>query len=301
MVKGVADRALDQSTGVGGLQATLVLTLEFGVADKDRDQRGAAGHDVVGRQGGRTLVLADSVRMILETAQQGGAETRFMRAPVGRRDRVAIRMDEPVGAREPSDSPFDRTVFARLVHPPGENLVGYEFLTLGVGCEVVAKAAGKMERGLRRDFRAFADKRERAAPSNLDASEQIGFRARHLEHARRIKPRLGAENLGVGQKAHFGAAAVRRLADDGERGRGLAALKRLAIEGLTAGDLDFEPFGQRVHHRDADAMKSAGGLIGAAVELPARVEHRHDDFEGGFFGKFRVRIDRHPTAVVDYA
>ncbi len=45
-------------------------------------------------------------------------------------------------------------------------------------------------------------------------------------------------------------------------------------------------------------MQPARGLIGAAVEFPAGVQHGHDHFEGGLFGKFRVRIDRHAAAVV---
>ena len=138
MVEGVAHHAIDQSRGFGRLQTALVLTLEFGLANEDRDQRGATGHDVVGRQRGRALALADAVRMVLETAQQGGAEARFMRAAVGRRDRVAIRMNEPVSAREPGDRPFDRAVLARLVDSAGEDLVGYEFLTLDVGGEIVS-------------------------------------------------------------------------------------------------------------------------------------------------------------------
>ena len=224
-----------------------------------------------------------------------------MRPAVGGRDGVAIGMNEAVVAREPCDRPFDRAVLARFLDPAGERLVGDELLPLDVGGEIVSQAPGEMKRGLRRDFRAFADERGRAAPADLDAAEQIGLRARHLEHARRIKPRLSAENLRIGQKAHLGAAAVRRLADDGERAGRLAALERLAIERLTAGDLDFELLGQRIHHRHADAMEPAGGLIGAAVEFAAGVQHRHDDFEGRLLGKFRVRVDRHAAAVVDHA
>ena len=79
VVEGVAHRALDQSRGVGGLQTALVLALELRLADEDRNQRGAARHHVVGRQRGRALALADPVRMVFQTTQQGGAETRFMR------------------------------------------------------------------------------------------------------------------------------------------------------------------------------------------------------------------------------
>ncbi len=75
VVEGVAHRALNQPRRVGGLQTALVLTLEFGFANEDRNQRGATRHHVVGCQRGRPLALADAVRMVLEPAQQGGAET----------------------------------------------------------------------------------------------------------------------------------------------------------------------------------------------------------------------------------
>ena len=157
-----------------------------------------------------------------------------------------------------------------------------------------------MKRRFRRDFRAVADQRGRAMPADLDAPEQIGLRTRHLEHARGIEARLGAENLRIGQKTHLGAAAVQRLADDRKLAGRLAPFERLPIKRLAAGDLDLEFLGQRVHHRDADAVEPAGGLVGAAVEFAARVQHRHDHFEGGLFGKFRVRVDRHAAAVVDH-
>ena len=82
---------------------------------------------------------------------------------------------------------------------------------------------------------------------------------------------------------------------------GAPALERLAIERLAARYLDFQLFRQRVDDRDADAVEAAGGLIGAAVEFAARVQHRHDDFERGLLGKFRMRVDRHAAAVVEHA
>ena len=138
-------------------------------------------------------------------------------------------------------------------------------------------------------------------PADLDAPEQIGLRAGHLEHARRIEARLSPENLRIGEKAHLGAAPVQCLADDRKLACRLAALERLSIERLPAGDLDLELLGQRIDHRDADAMQSAGGLVGAAVEFSAGVQLRHDDFEGRHFRIFWVRVDRHAAAVVDDA
>ena len=137
-------------------------------------------------------------------------------------------------------------------------------------------------------------------PADLDASEQVGLRTRHLEHTRGIEARLSAEDLRVGQKAHLGAAPVQRLADDRKPAGRLTSRERLPIEGLPAGDLDFELLRQRIHDRDANAVESARGLVRAAVEFAACVQHRHNHFKRGLFGKFRVRVDRHAAAVVDH-
>ncbi len=45
-------------------------------------------------------------------------------------------------------------------------------------------------------------------------------------------------------------------------------------------------------------MQAAGGLVGLAVELAARVQGAEDDFERGFVGEFRVGVDRDAAAVV---
>ncbi len=78
----------------------------------------------------------------------------------------------------------------------------------------------------------------------------------------------------------------------------MAALERHSIELLAARDLDLEPRGQRVHHRDADAVQTARGLVDLGVELAAGMQRAHDDFERGFFREFRMRIDRNAAAIV---
>ena len=60
------------------------------------------------------LVLADAVGVILEAAQQRGAQAGFMRAAVRRRDGVAVGIEEAVGVGGPGDRPFDRAVAAGL-------------------------------------------------------------------------------------------------------------------------------------------------------------------------------------------
>ena len=173
MVEGVAHRALDDPRRLGGLQAALVLALEFRLADEHRDERGAAGHHVVGGQRAGALGLADALGVILQGAQQRGAQARLVRAAVGRRDRVAIGMDEAVLGGEPGDRPFDRAVLARLLDLAGEDLIDDERLALDVGGEIVLEAAGKVEDRLGRDFRASREQRRARSAS--------GFRRRRTD------------------------------------------------------------------------------------------------------------------------
>ena len=73
----------------------------------------------------------------------------------------------------------------------------------------------------------------------------------------------------------------------------------LAVKRLVARDLDHGLGRERVDDADADAVEAARGRIGLALELPARVEHGHDDLERRLARIFGVRIDRHAAAVVD--
>src|ERR1700722_327744 len=138
MVEGVANHAIDQSRGFDRLQTALVLSLKFGLANENRDQRRATDHNVVGCQCRCALALANAVGMVLKPAQQSGAETRLMCAPVWGRDGVAIRMNEAVIAREPCDRPFDGAMLACFFDAAGEDLVGHEFLTLDIRGEIVS-------------------------------------------------------------------------------------------------------------------------------------------------------------------
>ena len=107
-------------------------------------------HDVVGGQRRRALGLADALGVILQPAQQRGAQARFVRAAVRRRDGVAIGMDEAVLAGEPGDRPFDRAMLARFLDLAGEGLVDDQLLALDVGGEIILQAAREVKRRLRR-------------------------------------------------------------------------------------------------------------------------------------------------------
>ena len=146
-------------------------------------------HHVVGGERRGALRLADALGVVLEAAQQRGAQARFVSAAVRRRDGVAVGMDEAVLDGGPGDRPFDRAVLAVLLDLAGEGLVDDQFLPLDVGGEIVLQAAGKMEGRLGGDLAFGVDERGRAAPANFHAAEQIGLGARHLEQPRRVEAR----------------------------------------------------------------------------------------------------------------
>ena len=83
----------------------------------------------------------------------------------------------------------------------------------------------------------------------------------------------------------------------GERRLGYAALVALAPDLAVALDLELEPLGERVHHRDADAVQAARDLVAVLVELPARVQRGHHDLGGGAL-LAGVLVDRDAAAVV---
>ncbi len=98
-------------------------------------------------------------------------------------------------------------------------------------------------------------------------------------------------------------AAFGGVADAADVGLGDAAFVLLVIDLAVAADFDFAPFGEEVDDRDADAVETAGGLVGAFFELAAEFEDGHHAFErghiaAGFFGKLGVALDGDAAAVV---
>ena len=102
---------------------------------------------------------------------------------------------------------------------------------------------------------------------------------------------------GVGLERDLRATPLRR-AGDLEPGRRNAALVRLRVDLTVAPDLEIERLGQRVDHRDADAVEAAGHLVAVVVELAAGVQHGQHDFGRGLAA--RVAIHGNAAAVVDH-
>src|SRR5258705_421982 len=76
------------------------------------------------------------------------------------------------------------------------------------------------------------------------------------------------EDLGIRIEADDRSGFLRRPGRR-ERAGGDAALVTLGPLLLVPGDLDLEPLAERVHDRDADAVQTAGDLVGGVLELPA--------------------------------
>ena len=298
VVERVLDRVLDDLLRRRGGQAILGLALEFRLADEHREHAAGAGHHVFAGHGRGAFFLAGAGGVILQAAQQSGAQTGLVGAAIGGRNRVAIGLQESVGIGGPGDRPFDRAVAAGFARAAGED-VGMHQRGAGKACgEVVLQPVGEMEGGLFRHVVEALEQRLVAMPADLDAAIEISLGARHLEHALGLERGLRPENLRIGPKSDLGAAPVGRATGLFQLALRLAALERHLVELLLARDLDLHALGQRVGDRDADAVQAARGLIDLGVEFAAGMQHAHDHFERGLVLEFRMRVDRNAAAVI---
>jgi len=108
----------------------------------------------------------------------------------------------------------------------------------------------------------------------------------------------GAENFGVWFECDNRPAAVRCGAKRFEFPDGMSARKTLAIQFAVARDFDIHPFRKRIHHGCADAMQPARRVIDFATEFSAGMQSRHDHFERGFAGEFRMAVHGNSAAIV---
>jgi hypothetical protein len=117
-----------------------------------------------------------------------------------------------------------------------------------------------------------------------EAAGQEGGLAQALdESVHRPLELVLVEDLAVGQERDDGAGVLLALglAGHGQVGRGLPARVLLPVHLAVTPHLDLQPLGERVDDRDADPVEAAGDLVALAAELPAGVQLRHHDGEGG--------------------
>ena len=106
------------------------------------------------------------------------------------------------------------------------------------------------------------------------------------------------ENLTVRLEGDFRSTFF-GLAGCGKRGRRFAALILLFKDLAVLPDFQLQPFGERIHHRDAHAMKAARHRIGALFELPAGVQHGQGHLGGGLLLR-GMHAGRNTAAIVDH-
>ena len=295
VIEMVAHHGFHQALGVGAGQLVLGLALEFRLADKDRQHGAGRVHHIVGGDQ-RRLAVVGALAMGAQRLGQGVAKALFVGAAHRSGNGVAIGAGEGIAAGRPGHRPFHRATPVFIFGAAREIALVDGLGLADLAAQEVQQAAGKFQRVL--GGRLVGDQRRIADPVDFHAPEQIG-----LGLGGAVQPRRGelqvAENLFVRAEGDDGATAVHR-AQILQLAHGLAALEPHLPGVLVAGDLDFHPFRQGVDDRRAHAVQAAGGLIGLAVELSARMKRGHDDFQRRFVLEFGVRVHRDAASIVPH-
>ena len=296
MVEMVAHRLLDQAGGFRHAEPFLGLALELRVRDKGGHHHAGAVHDIVA---GNLPGLADvgEFGMAAQALDQRSAEALFVAAALGRRHRIDVGVHETFFVRRPGHRPFDPAGAVER-RSADEGAAGVACALAERFVEIVENSAGETD-GLffrhaalgRQDFR-------RAAPADLDAGDQIGLGPRHAIECCRPEGRAVAEDFRVRVEADRRAAPVVARAGRFQLAARRAARIALGPQLPVARHFDAQVVGQRVHHREADAVQAAGRDIGLSAELAAGVQGRENDFQRGLVPELRMRIDRDAAAVV---
>src|SRR5690606_8068038 len=117
---------------------------------------------------------------------------------------------------------------------------------------------------------------------DLDAAREEGQLAQPAPHAAVVVALDFLEDCQVGVEGDLGAGALLGgLAEYREGLHHFAVLEGDAVVLAVAPHLGYELGGERVHYRAAHAVEPARHLVGAGVELTARVKFGEDDLDGG--------------------
>src|SRR5437763_271696 len=209
-------------------------------------------------------------------------------------------------ARVPVDDVRERLLEAFLVHPA---FVGVNRVREGVQRVVVGRVPLDRDVGLPAFFARFdVDDLVEGLTPGVERLDEVGDAPRRLPrlNGRRLLAMVGerdrhpprevrqllqalredvglelqrlCEHLRVRPEPHGRPGALGRLAF-GRLLHRAAARERSVPYVSVAVDFHVQLRGQRVHDRHADAVQASGDLVAAASELPAGVQHGHDDLE----------------------
>ena len=286
-LQGLVEDVLDHRADFRGNQLVFGLRGEFRVRYLDRKHGGEAFAAIVAGQ--RDLFFFRiGFGIAVDLARQRAAEAGEMGAAVTLRDVVGEAQHVLVVAVVPPQSGFDADVVQ--LHADHDRR-GHNRLLVAVEIFDEFLDAADIDH-----LFALLDRVTHVGEQDLDAGIQEGELAQAMLQRREIIFDVG-EGLGRGQEGHLGAALAIGVADF-HQGSDRIAMGELDVVLLAvAPDPQFQPAGQRVDDGDADAVQTAGNLVGVLVELSARMELGHDDLGGGNAFTL-VDVDRNAAAVV---
>ena len=297
MVEMIAQRALDHASGFGRGQTLLGLPLELRLAQKDGEERAGAADDILGVELGGALVSHERA-VGPEAAHQRGAHACLVATAQAGGDRVAVGGDKALLVLRPSERPLDPVGVAVERALAGEGSRCQRVALTEDGGQIVDQAARIVQDRFLRRRAGSCEQRCIAGPADLDATVEVGPRPRHLVERPRLKAQRFAKDLGIGAETHERAAPVGH--GPGVLERAFRATTRVVLppQPLVARHLDRQRLGERVDHREADAVQPSRCGVHLVAELPAGVQRGQDHFQRRDILVFRMRIDRDAPAVV---
>ena len=285
--KAVADHRLHHAADIAVAELLLGLALELGIGYDHAHDGGDAFPRVVAGYGHlEVLQQVVPLGVVVDGSGEGRLEAHEVEAALRRAHGVGVGEDVLLVAVVVLKGDVDLVAVPFLADPDGVMDGG---LVLVQVLDELDDAAPVLENG-------------RFAPGpvvQLDAhvAVQEGQLAEAVGDVVEIELRR-VEDLVVGLEGD-GRPVLLRLPPDLEVAGGDALLVTLVIDLPVPAHLHDEPFRQGVDHGHAHAVQAARYLVGLVVELPAGVEHGHDDFHGRPVLR-GVRLDRYAAAVVDH-
>src|SRR5213082_592643 len=219
---------------------------------------------------------------------QRAAETGQMRAAVALRDIVGEAQHVLMIAVVPPKRRLDADA-VRL--RPHHDRRGYHRLLVAV--EILHELLDAADIA---HLLALLDRVAHVGEHDIDAGIQERELAQAMLQRRKIIFDVG-EGLGRGLEGHLGAALALGLADHFQRRHRIAVGEFDEMLLAVAPDFELQLAGQRVDHRDADAVQAARNLVGVLVEFTAGMQLGHDDLGSGNAFAL-VDVDRYAATVV---